>query len=40
MADIKIDVSEILKKYLFAILGAGVVGLLLYQLYLVHPTNA
>ena len=33
MADIKIDVSEILKEYLFPILGAGVVGLLLYQLY-------
>ena len=32
MADIKIDVSEILKEYLFPILGAGVVGLLLYQL--------
>lgn len=33
MADIKIDVSEILKEFLFPILGAGVVGLLLYQLY-------
>ena len=33
MADIRIDVSEILKDYLFPILGAGVVGLLLYQLY-------
>ena len=32
MADIRIDVSEILKDYLFPILGAGVVGLLLYQL--------
>ena len=33
MADIKIDVSEILKDYLFPILGAGVVGLLLFQLF-------
>lgn len=33
MADIRIDVSEILKDYLFPILGAGVVGLLLYQLF-------
>ena len=33
MADIRIDVSEILKSYLFPILGAGVIGLLLYQLF-------